>query len=488
VNTKQLRQKILDLAIHGKLVPQDPADEPALALLERIRAEKEKLIREGKIKRDKKDSTIVHSADKSHYGKMPDGWAVVQIRDVCIINPRNTAVDTAAASFVPMAMVEDGFTNSFTFQEKLWGEIKSGFTHFQDGDIGLAKITPCLENRKSVVFRRLTNGIGAGTTELHVLRPICADIVLADYLLWFLKSEWFISGCIGAFSGAVGQQRVGKNYVVTTFIPLPPIAEQYRIIAAIKSTFAVINEIERNRTDLQTAVTATKSKILSLAIHGKLVPQDSSDEPASILLERIRTEREGLIKTGKIRHSKADSAIIRGGDNSYYGNLPDGWVLAQFDDVANIVMGQSPSGNSVTVEATGTEFHQGKIFFTERYLAHSGQYAKESNKIVDKESVLLCVRAPVGAVNITNRIIAIGRGLCSLSPLGGISVNFLFYWLTAFKKKFIEQATGTTFVAITTDIVKSQSVPIPPLAEQQRIVTAIEATFQQLKQIADSLS
>ncbi|MDR3242875.1 MAG: restriction endonuclease subunit S, partial [Clostridiales Family XIII bacterium] len=239
---------------------------------------------------------------------------------------------------------------------------------------------------------------------------------------------------------------------------------------------------------LQTAVAAAKSKILSLAIRGKLVPQDPADEPASVLLERIRAERETLIKQGKIKRGKGDSAIVRGDDNSYYEKLPQGWVSARLGDVADIVMGQSPPGDSVTGNPNGVEFHQGKIFFTDRNLAHSRQYTAEANKIAAKDSVMLCVRAPVGVVNITNREIAIGRGLCAITPCGKMSVVFIFHWLTAFQDSFIEQATGTTFVAITTDVVRQQIVPIPPLAEQQRIVASIETAFAELENIAENLS
>jgi len=207
MNTKQLRQKILDLAIRGKLVPQDPNDEPAAVLLERIRVEKERLIKEGKIRRDKNESKITTS-DKSHYPDLPNGWAIAPISDLFIVNPRNSTDDNLEVSFVPMTLVEEGFSNRFTYQERKWGEVKSGFTHFADGDVGIAKITPCLENRKSAVFCNLKNGIGAGTNELHIFRAIYNTAVLPEYLLWFFKSEAFIESCIGSFSGAVGQQRV----------------------------------------------------------------------------------------------------------------------------------------------------------------------------------------------------------------------------------------------------------------------------------------
>jgi len=147
-------------------------------------------------------------------------------------------------------------------------------------------------------------------------------------------------------------------------------------------------------------------------------------------------------------------------------------------------MGQSPAGDSITNNSNGIEFHQGKIYFTDRYLLHSGQYTSESNKIVEKGSVLLCVRAPVGIVNITDRKISIGRGLCAVNPLGNISVKFIFYWLTAFQNAFIEQATGTTFIAITADVVRQHIVPIPPLAEQRRIVETIEQGLGTFNEIA----
>jgi type I restriction enzyme S subunit len=206
------------------------------------------------------------------------------------------------------------------------------------------------------------------------------------------------------------------------------------------------------------------------------------------LLERIRSERETLSRTGKIKRGKGNSVIVQCGDSSYYGKLPTKWALVQLDDVANIVMGQSPSGDLVTDNPDGVEFHQGKIYFTDRYLACSEQYTAEVNKIAKKDSVLLCVRAPVGIVNITKREISIGRGLCALSPLGGISVEFIFHWLTAFQNSFVAQATGSTFMAITTDVVRQQIVPFPPLAEQKRIVSTIEKLFYQLDKVAEGLN
>ena len=178
MDTKKLRQKILDLAIRGKLVPQDPNDEPASVLLERITAEKERLIAEGKIKRNKKESTSEKSPYQNLPFEIPQGWVWVTLKDIFEINPKNNLEDGTDASFVPMTLISDGFANKHTSEIRKWKEIKKGFTHFQEGDVGVAKITPCFENRKSIIFQNLENGYGAGTTELHILRPILESLFI----------------------------------------------------------------------------------------------------------------------------------------------------------------------------------------------------------------------------------------------------------------------------------------------------------------------
>lgn len=253
------KKRILDLAIHGQLVPQNPADEPATVLLDRIRAEKEELIRQGKIKRDKKESVIFRGDDNSYYRRSPDGleditddlpydipdsWEWTSISELFSINPRNKIAEDMVVSFIPMPLIDDGYSGCHRSETKEWKSIKTGFSHFQNGDIGIAKITPCFENRKSVIFRDLCNGYGAGTTELHILRPQYRDCVLPEYALALLKSERFIQSGVQAFTGAVGQQRIGKDYVMNTYFPLPPYAEQRRIIDRINKLFTLIATIE----------------------------------------------------------------------------------------------------------------------------------------------------------------------------------------------------------------------------------------------------
>ena len=220
---KQAKSKILDLAIHGKLVPQDPNDEPARELLKRI------------------NPKAVITCDNPQYGKLPKGWILTKVKDVFSINPKNKAETTQAAGFIPMTNICEGFKNQYSYETKEWGKIESGFTHFADGDIAVAKISPCLENRKSMVLGNLPNGIGAGTTELHVFRPLCVD---ALYGLYFFKSDCFIKNCVGTFNGVVGQQRVGKSIVKEIHFPLPPLTEQHRIVTKIEELFAQLDKIE----------------------------------------------------------------------------------------------------------------------------------------------------------------------------------------------------------------------------------------------------
>ena len=232
-----------------------------------------------------------------------------------------------------------------------------------------------------------------------------------------------------------------------------------------------------------------KNSILQMAVQGKLVPQDPNDEPASVLLERIRAEKERLIKEKKIKREKNPSVIFKGTDNTPYEkigdevrsladevpfDIPDSWEWVRLGSAFAIEMGQSPAGNTVSGNCSGTEFHQGKVFFGEKYIKASDQYTSSPTKFAPKNSVLLCVRAPVGKVNITDRGLCIGRGLCAIIPLAGMPLLFAYYLLAAYENIFVKQATGTTFVAITAETVKNQLIPMPPLAEQQRIADLIE--------------
>ena len=249
----KLKKSILQYAIQGKLVEQDENDEPASVLLERIRAEKKAQLGKKYV-----ESYIYKGDDNCYYEKVgknepvlvedlpfdiPDSWSWARLKDVVEINPRNSVDDGTMVSFVEMKSLKDGFNNSFIYEKRAWKTVKSGFTHFQNGDVCFAKITPCFQNRKSAIFYELENGYGAGTTELHILRPH-KNTMLADYLLWFVKSPYLIEYGKQKFSGTAGQQRFGTDEVKNTLIPIPPQAEQERICLKIKKMLSRIEKDE----------------------------------------------------------------------------------------------------------------------------------------------------------------------------------------------------------------------------------------------------
>ena len=249
----KLKKSVLQEAIQGKLVSQDPNDEPASALLERIKEEKAKLFKEGKLKKkDLVGSVIFKGEDNKYYEKIgsevtciddeipfeiPSNWQWVRLGKVTIVNPRNTISDEISVGFVPMTNISPGYGNSIECEQRYWKDVKSGFTHIADGDVAFAKITPCFQNRKSFIAANLPNGFAAGTTELNVLRPY-DNTIDTRYLLWFLKSEYFISEA--KFKGTAGQQRVVTDYVLNRLFPLPPVKEQILISNHLEFVIASI--------------------------------------------------------------------------------------------------------------------------------------------------------------------------------------------------------------------------------------------------------
>ena len=247
---EQLRKSILQEAIQGKLVPQIAEEGTAQELLEQIKTEKQKLVKEGKLKKSALASSVIFRGDDNKYyeqiGKkclditdeipfvIPETWQWVRIRDVFQLNPKNEAEDEKLVAFIPMEKISAGYKSDFTFDTAKWGTIKKGFTHFANGDVAFAKITPCFQNRKSAIFHDLPNGIGAGTTELKVLRPY-GNTIDRWYLLYFLESPYFIDEA--TFKGTANQQRIVVGYLEDKLFPLPTQKEQQRIVAQIEKLF-----------------------------------------------------------------------------------------------------------------------------------------------------------------------------------------------------------------------------------------------------------
>ena len=248
-----IRKSILQEAIQGKLVPQIAEEGTAQELLEQIKTEKQKLVKEGKLKKSAlTTSTIFRGDDNKYYEKIgkkcvditeeipfpiPAKWQWVRIRDVFQLNPKNEADDETLAAFIPMEKISAGYKSDFTFDLVKWGNIKKGFTHFANGDVAFAKITPCFQNRKSAIFHNLPNGIGAGTTELKVLRPY-GNTIDRWYLLYFLESPYFIDDA--TFKGTANQQRIVVGYLEDKLFPLPTQKEQQRIVEKIEQLMQLL--------------------------------------------------------------------------------------------------------------------------------------------------------------------------------------------------------------------------------------------------------
>ena len=250
---EQLRKSILQEAIQGRLVSQITDEGLAQELIEQIRLEKLQLVKEGKLKKSALSNSVIYKGDDNKYfekiGKtvkeatdeipfeIPTTWQWVRIKDIFQINPKNIAEENCISAFIPMEKICATYGSEFSYDEVQWKAIKAGYTHFADGDVAFAKITPCFQNRKSAIFCNLPNGIGAGTTELKVLRQF-GETINRWYLLFFLESPYFIDEAI--FKGTANQQRIISGYLENKLFPLPPLQEQTRIEKQIKAIASIM--------------------------------------------------------------------------------------------------------------------------------------------------------------------------------------------------------------------------------------------------------
>lgn len=464
MDTKKLRQKILDLAIRGKLVPQNPNDEPASVLLERIRAEKERLIKEGKIKRSKKSA----ASDTPHYEnevpfEVPEGWEWCQVSDIFELNPKNDVQDDTPSGFIPMASVEDGFGYSHTFETRPWREIRKGYSHFQNGDIGIAKISPCFENRKSTIFYDLPNGIGAGTTELTVLRGHCVN---TEFYLYLFQSAWYIYEGTKEFKGVVGQQRVNKEIFTTLLIPLPPIEEQERIVSEIKQWFSFIDILDDDKADLNIIIQKTKSKIINLAIHGKLVPQDPKDEPAIELLKRINPKFSPC-------------------DNAHYENVPKGWCTIRVGDLAEYTNGKAFEPSDW--EQIGLPIIRIQNLNDENCQYNYTSITHEEKYRISHGDLLFAWAASLGVYIWQGNEAWLNQHIFKVEPHPFIDKQYLYYLFEYLVSEFYVRSHGSGMVHITKKEFETTIALLPPLSEQQRIITSIKSYYTILDNISANL-
>lgn len=397
---------------------------------------------------------------------------MAQMSDLFLLNPKSEINDNTEIGFIPMACVDDGFSGKHSFEIRNWGDVKKGYCHFQDGDIGVAKISPCFENLKSCILQSLPNGVGTGTTELVILRSLG---VYAPFYLYLFKSSWYISQGTKYFKGVVGQQRVNKAIFTELEVSLPSVAEQERIVAEIKRWFGLIDLIEKDKFNLANNIKLAKSKILDLAIHGKLVPQDPTDEPASELLKRINPKAEIT------------------SDNGHYQKLPEGWCETQLGDIFNHNTGKAL--NSSNTEGTLKDYlTTSNVYWNSfDFSVIKKMLFKESELDkcqITKGDLLVCEGGDIGRAAIWDYDydICIQNHLHRLRPkVNGICVSFYYYVLYYLKINNMIGGKGIGLLGLSSNALHKLHVPFPPLNEQHRIVAKIEEIFAQLDAIEASL-
>ena len=476
MDTKALRQKILDLAIHGKLVPQDPNDEPASVLLERIRAEKERLIKEGKIKKVKK---YAKTSDKPHYPfELPKGWVWCKLDDLAFYKKGPFGSSLTKAMFVPKssqsykvyeqknAIHKDCTLGSYYITKEKYDSL-IGFA-VQPYDI----IVSCAGTIGETYVLPAGMQEGIINQALMLIRLFSKEIE-RFYLLYFdfiLKDEAYRNSKGTAIKN-IPPFDVLKNF----FIPIPPIGEQKRILDEVDRLMSFVSTIETGTKNLHTAIKQAKFKILELAIHGKLVSQDPNDKPASELLKRINPKAE----------------IIT--DNGHYQKLPVGWCEVWLGEIFNHNTGKA-------LNTSNTEGIMRKYLTTSNVYWNTFDFTTvkqmyfKNNELdkcsITKGDLLVCEGGDIGRAAIWNYDynICIQNHLHRLRPkINGLCVSFYYYVFNYLKVNNMIGGKGIGLLGLSSNALHKLHVPFPPLAEQTRIAAKIEELFHQLDMIEESL-
>ncbi len=525
MDTKVLRQKVLDLAIRGKLVPQDPNDEPASVLLERIRQQKQQMVKDGKLKaKDIKNDTIIFvSEDNLHYEKfadgsvkciedeipfeLPDGWAWSRLGAVAEAIGDGDHQPPPQTSFgVPFLVISNVSGGRLSFENTRFVS-KEYFSQLpetrkpRNGDLlftvtGSYGIPVLIDSDDKFCFQR----------HIAIVRP-CT--ISNRYLYVILGSSYVKSICDAKATGTA-QKTVGLATLRELLIPVAPYKEQMQIYAQTQDALSIVDSVSSDKEDLLNIIESAKTKILDLAIRGQLVPQDPTDEPASVLLERIRAEKEELIKQGKIKRDKKESVIFRGEDNSYYEKmadgklhcldnqlpfeLPDGWEWCNLSMIGttNIGLTYRPTdiepGGIMVLRSCNIVNDQVDLSGLVRV-----KTTVRENQFAQKNDILICAR------NGSRSLV----GKCALIPdlrepasFGAFMAiyrteyfEFIVHYLrSSFFRSVFDDSNSTAINQLTQDMLKRAIVPLPPLSEQRRIVEAIGAMLFELNQIEKSLS
>ncbi len=524
MDTKELRQKVLDLAIRGKLVPQDPNDEPATVLLDRIRAEKQQMVKDGKLKaKDVKNDTIIFKGEDSlHYEKFRDGTVKCIEEEIPFEVPEGWAWCRLSSVFLKITDGTHHSPDSFPFGDykyitakniKQEGIVLDNITYV-NADIHKEIFARCNPEFGDILYIKdgATSGI-VTVNNLHEEFSMLSSVALlkptSDVDGWFIcytmQSPYFYNTTRSDMKG-VGITRITLNMLISRLIPIPPRNEQRRIAAKSKTIIDTISNIESDKDYINQTISKAKVKILDLAIRGKLVPQDPNDEPASTLLERIRAEKEELIKQGKIKWDKQESVIFKGEDNSYYEKtddtvrcideeipfeIPESWIYVRLKHIGQIIGGGTPKTDI-------DEYWDGEIpwltpadlsSYEDMYISGGSRTITEtglkssSARLLPQNSVLYSSRAPIGYVAIASNPIATNQGFKSVIPYESAISPYLYYCLKARTENIVQRATGTTFKEISGLEMAKTIVPLPPINEQRRIYEIITNVFAAISTI-----
>ena len=480
MNTKALRQKILDLAIHGKLVPQDPNDEPASMLLERIRAEKERLIKEGKIKRPKKSKT---TSDKPHYEnvpfEVPSSWVwtnVGEISQSILYGVSKSAKSRGTYRLLRITDIQDNTVNWNTVPFTDYEDEKAEAYLLQDGDILFAR-TGATVGKSYLVNNLQEKAIYAS----YLIRVKTNHYVLPEFVKYFFESGFYWEQVLGNSVG-IGQPNVNGTILSNLELPIPPIMEQKRIVKELGKWLSIIDKIEESKGQLQKNISWAKSKVLDLAIHGKLVQQDPNDEPATELLKRINPKAEIT------------------SDNGHYQKLPEGWCECTLGSLflfirngINIHQDKSKIGYPITrIETISSEFidrsRMGYAAITEDN--YSDYYLQKDDILMSHiNSPIHVGKCALCDIKAGEKIIH-GMNLLCLRPYPDIEAKFILMVFRSpyFKdeiRPFIKNAVNQASINIRN--LSSVHLHLPPVSEQHRIVAKIEEIFAQLDAIEASL-
>ena len=474
MNTKSLKQKILDLAIRGKLVPQDPNDEPASVLLQRIRAEREQLIAQGKIKRSKTTS------DNQHYEnvpfEIPASWEWVRLEDVVMaVTDGDHQPPPQASEGVPFLVISDVNTgrinfNNARFVSKSYYDSLPWIKKATEGDIlftvtGSYGIVINVDTQREFCFQR------------HI--GLIKTILCSRWLTIALQSQYVKQYCDDIATGTA-QKTVSLGFLRALCIPIPPLAEQERIVNEIEQWFKCIDEIEKETTALQDIARQTKSKVLSLAISGKLVPQEPTDEPAIELLKRI-------------------NLAFKPCDTSHYENLPQGWSECKVDAIADVISGVSYDKSDIKESGLkilrGGNVQDGKIVEQDDDVYISEKYINDSNTVKQGDIILVASTGSKTLIGKTGfaektyhntqigaflRIIrAKDLSLCEY-------LNFIFL-SESFKKHIRQLASGTNINNVKNKYITEFVLALPPKNEIPRIIKKVNDIFAQIDNITAEL-